>query len=297
MGGCGLRRQVTIAEFAHECVGHKNLQRSKTEEADRDLSNALFATVYGAERQVLTANAAAGAGRALTDPQVCTDDAGILHLRAGAVAGARAARRPKVRLRRGRLQLARAHVHQAARQAAPAAPRRGEQQACAGAALVRLRLHDGAAPQRGEQAAARPAHHGPRHTGRHRRDGHAPGGAPARRQAQRQPQRHHDVRGGAGSVQPRPQRQGALSGEVPQVRALGVAERPQLCALCAADERRRVRAEPHLAAQGDREPRPPAHGHDGVRLCHRRRGGRGAARNVHVFAVAGSGSGCEARAG
>ncbi|KAH8608498.1 hypothetical protein ERJ75_001301700 [Trypanosoma vivax] len=75
MGGCGLRRQVTIAEFAHECVGHKNLQRSKTEEADRDLSNALFATVYGAERQVLTANAAAGAGRALTDPQVCTDDA------------------------------------------------------------------------------------------------------------------------------------------------------------------------------------------------------------------------------
>ncbi|KAH8608643.1 hypothetical protein ERJ75_001285500 [Trypanosoma vivax] len=40
----------------------------------------------------------------------------------------------------------------------------------------------------------------------------------------------------------------------------------------------RVRAEPHLAAQGDREPRPPAHGHDGVRLCHRRRGGRGAAR-------------------
>ncbi|KAH8608724.1 hypothetical protein ERJ75_001275600 [Trypanosoma vivax] len=169
MGGCGLRRQMTIAEFAHECVGHKNLQRSQNRGSGQRPIQRPIRHRLRAERQVLTANAAAGAGRALTDPQVCTDDAafaptcwsGCWSACCPTAKSASAARTPPTGT------CTRAPSCTASRASCATTWRTASLRwGCA----VRLRLHDGAAPQRGEQAAARPAHHGPRHTGRHRRD-------------------------------------------------------------------------------------------------------------------------------
>ncbi|EAN77315.1 SLACS reverse transcriptase, putative [Trypanosoma brucei brucei TREU927] len=75
MGGCGIRRMAQVAEYAHQCAGEKGLQQRKTEEADQRQQDDLYATLGGADRQVFTANTAAGAGRPLTDAQVRLDDA------------------------------------------------------------------------------------------------------------------------------------------------------------------------------------------------------------------------------
>ncbi|ORC84850.1 putative cleavage and polyadenylation specificity factor [Trypanosoma theileri] len=74
MGGCGLRRQVDVAELAHECLGKKGLQRVKTAELEIERQCDLYESLQGPDRRVFVANRATGAGRPLTDPQVRTDD-------------------------------------------------------------------------------------------------------------------------------------------------------------------------------------------------------------------------------
>ncbi|CCD17548.1 unnamed protein product [Trypanosoma congolense IL3000] len=75
MGGCGIRRQAEVAEYAHQSVGEKGRQQQLALEAEQHRRDDLYATLGGADRLVFTANSAAGAGRPLTDAQVRVDDA------------------------------------------------------------------------------------------------------------------------------------------------------------------------------------------------------------------------------
>nr|pir retrovirus-related hypothetical protein 2 - Trypanosoma cruzi retrotransposon [Trypanosoma cruzi]AAA30239.1 reverse transcriptase endonuclease [Trypanosoma cruzi] len=76
-GGCGLRRQREIAEFAYACLGEKGKQRAMTDELDAKHQSDLYETLQGPDRKVFVSNTAAGAGRPLTDPQVHADDRGF----------------------------------------------------------------------------------------------------------------------------------------------------------------------------------------------------------------------------
>ncbi|KAF8307979.1 hypothetical protein TcBrA4_0002370 [Trypanosoma cruzi] len=76
-GGCGLRRQREIAEFAYACLGEKGKQRAMTDELDEKHQSDLYETLQGPDRKVFVSNTAAGAGRPLTDPQVHADDRGF----------------------------------------------------------------------------------------------------------------------------------------------------------------------------------------------------------------------------
>ncbi|KAH8612176.1 hypothetical protein ERJ75_000917200 [Trypanosoma vivax] len=148
MGGCGLRRQVTIAEFAHECVGHKNLQRSKTEEADRDLSNALFATVYGDERRF---DRHAHRARARPPRPVCTETR-TAHRRARPYWAECTAKSPSAKGSRHR------HVNTAPRcTATRAVPQKKKKTTLPCPRLVPLHCTQ-AEPQPGHQPPAPPAH-------------------------------------------------------------------------------------------------------------------------------------------
>ncbi|PWU85427.1 putative SLACS reverse transcriptase [Trypanosoma cruzi] len=76
-GGCGLRRQKEIAEFAYACLGEKGKQHALTDELDAKHQSDLYETLQGPDRKVFVSNTAAGAGRPLTDPQVHADDRGF----------------------------------------------------------------------------------------------------------------------------------------------------------------------------------------------------------------------------
>ncbi|RNF03665.1 SLACS reverse transcriptase [Trypanosoma conorhini] len=76
-GGCGLRRQRDIAEFAYACLGEKGKQRALTAELEDERQRDLFNNLQGPDRKVFVANTAPGAGRPLTDPQVHADDRGF----------------------------------------------------------------------------------------------------------------------------------------------------------------------------------------------------------------------------
>ncbi|EKF39690.1 hypothetical protein MOQ_000078 [Trypanosoma cruzi marinkellei] len=76
-GGCGLRRQREIAEFAYACLGEKGKQRALTDELDAKHQSDLYETLQGPDRKVFVSNTASGAGRPLTDPQVHADDRGF----------------------------------------------------------------------------------------------------------------------------------------------------------------------------------------------------------------------------
>ncbi|PWU84118.1 SLACS reverse transcriptase [Trypanosoma cruzi] len=73
-GGCGLRRQKEIAEFAYACLGEKGKQRAMTDELDAKHQSDLDGNTQTSDRKVFVSNTAAGAGRPLTDPQVHADD-------------------------------------------------------------------------------------------------------------------------------------------------------------------------------------------------------------------------------
>ncbi|KAF8290861.1 hypothetical protein TcBrA4_0116000 [Trypanosoma cruzi] len=62
-GGCGLRRQREIAEFAYACLGEKGKQRAMTDELDAKHQSDLYETLQGPDRKVFVSNTAAGAGR------------------------------------------------------------------------------------------------------------------------------------------------------------------------------------------------------------------------------------------
>ncbi|PWU83575.1 putative SLACS reverse transcriptase [Trypanosoma cruzi] len=62
-GGCGLRRQKEIAEFAYACLGEKGKQHALTDELDAKHQSDLYETLQGPDRKVFVSNTAAGAGR------------------------------------------------------------------------------------------------------------------------------------------------------------------------------------------------------------------------------------------
>ncbi|PWU85893.1 putative SLACS reverse transcriptase [Trypanosoma cruzi] len=171
-GGCGLRRQKEIAEFAYACLGEKGKQHALTDELDAKHQSDLYETLQGPDRKVFVSNTAAGAGRPLTDPQVHADDRGfstylrerllvrVLPEGQKCVCGADASNE---------------HVHTCTRlQQNPRTtrPRHDQHDVRKRVATMRIPMRHGTAPDGGEPAATGHPHRGTRHVRDHRRDRH-----------------------------------------------------------------------------------------------------------------------------
>jgi len=73
-GGCGLRSQHMVAQFAFRCVGVKNAQRTLTSAAEATLVKSFLATASSTETDELLAAAAPLASLPLTDTSVTLQD-------------------------------------------------------------------------------------------------------------------------------------------------------------------------------------------------------------------------------
>nr|CAJ2465726.1 unnamed protein product [Leishmania braziliensis] len=74
MGGCGLRSQLAISRFAAHSVGRKGAQKTHTHQLDQHNLEALKTLLPEPALEIVKANAAPGATRALADPALHLGD-------------------------------------------------------------------------------------------------------------------------------------------------------------------------------------------------------------------------------
>ncbi|PWU82872.1 putative SLACS reverse transcriptase [Trypanosoma cruzi] len=171
-GGCGLRRQREIAEFAYACLGEKGKQRAMTDELDAKHQSDLYETLQGPDRKVFVSNTAGRRWQTPHGPAGACGRQRFLHLPTGTTTGARAAGGTEVRMRGRRIQRARAYVHATPTKPADHTPRHDQHDVRKWVATVRIPMRHGTAPDGGKPAATGHPHRRTRHVRDHRRDRH-----------------------------------------------------------------------------------------------------------------------------
>ncbi|KAF8289694.1 hypothetical protein TcYC6_0029910 [Trypanosoma cruzi] len=171
-GGCGLRRQKEIAEFAYACLGEKGKQHALTDELMQNTRATLYETLQGPDRKVFVSNTAAGAGRPLTDPQVACGRTEAFHLPTGTTTGARGCRRERSCVCGADASNEHVHMHATPTKPADHTPRHDQHDVRKRFATMRIPMRHGTAPDGGEPAATGHPHRGTRHVRDHRRDRH-----------------------------------------------------------------------------------------------------------------------------